>query len=576
MIYYETGWSGCNFLFQWRGSVFPYAFCVALPSSLIALLLKELDNNDLLGDWKGMQIIVDNTAYASFNFLVGFVIVFRTSQAYSRFWSALFDMHQMCAQFFDAASGVVAFCRPSEHGDRAVASFLHTMVRLFSILTAVALQELSDDKNIHIHGYETLDTSAIDWQSIIAIDESDKPVELVFQWIQQLMVDGLHEGIIAAPPPVATRAFQQLASGMVSYHDAMKVAKVPFPFPYAQITIVMLIIHSIITPVVMVSWTSWTSTAGMFTFIPVFTLWAMNYIATDIETPFGGAANDLDPQEMQSNMNKQLALLLDPKTCRTPTLSRGHSSSLQHLGRNLASQRDRVHQLAMQMKVAQVWVSKHRSEGDHCNGSCDGADLGNFGALQPWPWAECYVAGSRKNCRLQDHGSHCSTAAANTSTPGARAASATDTHLSATSSSVVAREGGGGGGEGAGQAASCGGGCSSPAGVSVGGASAASSSSRGRWKPLFQGNSESKQKLDTKASIPLARASSAPERPEAILLSVAPSSREEQGDHGDAQSSFASSTTDLNHSLERLEKELESGVQENLPGLVGKCPAAST
>ena len=39
------------------------------------------------------------------------MIVFRTSQAYSRFWSALGDTHQMMAAWMEAASSLLAFSR---------------------------------------------------------------------------------------------------------------------------------------------------------------------------------------------------------------------------------------------------------------------------------------------------------------------------------------------------------------------------------------------------------------------------------------------------------------------------------
>lgn len=350
-------------MIQLQGSVFPHAFRVSVPCGLLSAFLKYMDQRGEFSSFGGMQVISSTGAFSGFTFLVGFLIVFRTSQAYARFWSAVFDTHQMCAQWFDAASSTVAFCRPSRTNSNEVTAFLHTLIRLFSMLTAVALQDLSDDDSVRFLGYESLDPGGLDRQTIATLHESGCRVELVYQWIIQLIVDNIATGVVAVPPPIATRAFQQLASGMVSFHDAMKVAWIPFPFPYAQTTVALLLIHWIVTPVIMVAWTSSPPIAAIFSAIPVFTLWSMNSIATEIEQPFSGQANDIDPSELQARMNTRLLMLLDPSTVAVPSISHTRNDP-ETLLKKLLSERATVHELALEIRGASAFLNlKSKSQG---------------------------------------------------------------------------------------------------------------------------------------------------------------------------------------------------------------------
>jgi hypothetical protein len=58
----------------------------------------------------------------------------------------------------------------------------------------------------------------------------------------------------------------------------------------------------------------------MLVFIQVFILWSLNFIAVEIENPFGTDANDLDGKGMQTEFNRQLLMLLQVRTTETPIL----------------------------------------------------------------------------------------------------------------------------------------------------------------------------------------------------------------------------------------------------------------
>jgi len=151
--------------------------------------------------------------------------------------------------------------------------------------------------------------------------DTNKKVELVFQWIQKLMVHHTKTGVLCIAPPILSRSFQQMARCMVNFEDALKIALTPFPFPYAQTTTTLLLVHWFMTPIVITAWVDSATSAGCFCFVQVFILWALNTIAEEIEQPFGVDTNDLDAEFMQEEMNRHLSILVTQEAFRTPTLS---------------------------------------------------------------------------------------------------------------------------------------------------------------------------------------------------------------------------------------------------------------
>mmetsp|Transcript_58441 Transcript_58441/g.128393 ORF Transcript_58441/g.128393 Transcript_58441/m.128393 type:complete len:545 (+) Transcript_58441:154-1788(+) len=323
MIQYEHG-------FQLTGSVFPSALKVALPSATLAAILSslmfyEVVSPDLVVELGLQDLTGESSAWTGFTSLVGFLVVFRTSQAYSRFWDGCTATYMMQTEWFDACSSIISFCKASKAGPDATTNFENILVRMFSMLHALALAEIEDsssnaDEQRAAFNYELIDIEAIDTESLRTLKASDCKVELVFQWIQQILVENINTQVLAVPPPILSRAFQELAAGMVQFNDALKISSIPFPFPYAQTCDALLFFHAFITPFVMVQWVAHPWTAFVMCFMQVFVLWCLNFIALEIQNPFGSDANDIDAAFMQDTMNSQLMMLLTPTTKRTPRL----------------------------------------------------------------------------------------------------------------------------------------------------------------------------------------------------------------------------------------------------------------
>jgi len=318
MIEYNRGgvWACLN-LFQMRGSVFPLSFVVAAPCAIITAFMKWFN---LIEE---QDVLLNNTAWSGFSFLVGFLVVFRTSQAYSRFWDGATSTHRMRAEWCDAASAITAFTKHSKADAQRTSRFLNTLIRLFSLMHAMALGELGGEttEDAPFRFLELIDNVALDSQSWRALQNTDYKVAMVFQWIQAHIVDNISTGVLSIPPPILSRAFQELANGMVAHHEAMKISEVPFPFPYAQACDCLLIMHWLMTPFITVQYTANVYSAAVFSLVQVFILWSLTNIAVEIEHPFGNDANDLNSTHMQHDMNVHLLLLLNQAAQRVPILT---------------------------------------------------------------------------------------------------------------------------------------------------------------------------------------------------------------------------------------------------------------
>eukprot|EP00927_Polykrikos_kofoidii_P022092 TRINITY_DN20703_c0_g1_i1.p1 TRINITY_DN20703_c0_g1~~TRINITY_DN20703_c0_g1_i1.p1 ORF type:complete len:609 (+),score=80.01 TRINITY_DN20703_c0_g1_i1:86-1912(+) len=319
MIYYERGgWRPIINICQWKGSVFPKSFLIAIPCAGLAGMFKY---SEFVTD---NGVLLNSTAWSGFSFLVGFLVVFRTSQAYSRFWDGATATHRMRAEWCDAASAIVAFTKHSKSDEQSIQQFKHLLIRLFSLFHAMALGELEGEIGYggwpRAFDFDLIDVGGVDAESLRVLCGCEHKVDLVFQWIQSFIIENISTGILSIPPPILSRAFQELGNGMVAHHEALLISQIPFPFPYAQACDCLLVIHWLLTPFITAQWTPGVYLAAMFAFVQVFMLWTLTNIAVEIEHPFGLDSNDLDAPAMQEAMNQQLMLLVQKGSDRVPHL----------------------------------------------------------------------------------------------------------------------------------------------------------------------------------------------------------------------------------------------------------------
>jgi len=302
---------------------------VALPCGILGALIKLAAEEDgrLYADPINYHILEESSSWTAFSGLIGFLIVFRTQEAYSRFWNGCTATHKMRTLWFSAGGNILAYCRTSPAPREQVWKFQGVLIRLLSMLHSAALAEIEeinadshDVGMIRAFKFDLIDPEGIDEASLRYIKACDAKVELLLVWIMNLLVETNRDKIIDVPPPVMARILQVIELGMSAFHDAVRITQIPFPFPYAQTCDVLLVLHWIVTPVVTPQWCNGPFWTGFFTCLQVFILWALNSIASEIENPFGSDANDLDGECMQMEMNSHLLLLLDTAQCPVPRL----------------------------------------------------------------------------------------------------------------------------------------------------------------------------------------------------------------------------------------------------------------
>lgn len=311
MIPYKE--ASIRFAFQLRGSVGHRVIFWIITSAMIAsgahFALAEWYHDDGATARSGLI-----QALASYNFILGFLLVFRTTSAYNRFWEGVTLMQQLRAAWFNSMSSLFAFTTKDPTKQAEVEQFQHCMVRLMSLLFSKALEQLMSAERCNL---EVIDPDGLSREHQDYINKKVFQMEIALGWMQRTIIEKHWEKILDVPPPILTRALQDLGTGFAHALNAKKLSDTPFPFPYAQMLTYMLLISWLVTPWVMaMSMEQWWE-AAIISAITNPSLWAIYYIAVEIEAPFGHDSNDLPLQELQIDMNLMLCDLLD-KCASTP------------------------------------------------------------------------------------------------------------------------------------------------------------------------------------------------------------------------------------------------------------------
>jgi len=313
-------------------NVFRLGFKVAFPCALCTAVLKYFDVSGGFGKSNVIGKLVDSSVFSNLTFLIGLFLAFRASHAYSRFWNGTCALFGISADFYDVASSLVTFSRNSTAHQNEVMVFRHLMVRLFSMLHALILADLEAVGHItgneQAFSYELIDLQGINYESLVQLrDAGPRQVDVVYQWIQSVIVEAQSSGVLSVPPPILSRVFQELNSGIMEYHRTLALTEVPFPVPYSAATHCVLVFHWVLTPMIACTWSEHIWVVACLSFVQVFMLWSLNAIAQELENPFGKDLNDLDTHAYHSELNERLIFLVNISCRETPKLSAGADMS---------------------------------------------------------------------------------------------------------------------------------------------------------------------------------------------------------------------------------------------------------
>lgn len=315
MIIYDPGRYGIFYAWTLKGSVFPRASVPGLLACVVSVSLHYV----LRMNPKTLSSFGAGDASANvlggFSFILGFLIVFRSQQAYSRWWEGGTLLQQLRGEWFNSFSCLIAFCNSATEKKQTVKEFQHQLVRLFSLLYGCALQQVA---SMDERKFELIDCEGFDYKSLKYLQDSYDRCEITLQWIQRLIVESDEKGVVKIAPPILSRVFNELGNGIVNLNNARKITDFPIPFHLAQMITIMLMGHTIFTAFICAVSVDTEAWAGIISFLVVFSYWAVYYMALEMEMPFGDDLNDLPLHEMQRDMNKSLMALLDKEAQEVP------------------------------------------------------------------------------------------------------------------------------------------------------------------------------------------------------------------------------------------------------------------
>ncbi|CAK9003020.1 UPF0187 protein, partial [Durusdinium trenchii] len=342
---------------RYRGSVLPLGALFALPSTLLTAILHITWNPDLKGA-DNNEVGRFGDVWTAYTFSLGFLVVFRNNQAYSRFWEGASKVHEIRGELYNCASTLVAFCSNKQEMQEEVSNFQHFMIRLISLLFATAMSEIcydsedeGEEPDRRQDVMQVIDLDGIDESSLRHLQDADNfnktpkrasttnakeaprkkgcsRCEVIMQWITKLMINNLYadktneQGVLKIPPPILNRSLTDLSNAIVDIYRVRKIREVPFPFPYSQMVILMLTVYTLVTPVLSSQLIENIYMATMATFCVTTAFWSLYHIADEIDQPFGTDPNDLPMKEIQEDFNNSLLFLMEEKTQMVPKFTR--------------------------------------------------------------------------------------------------------------------------------------------------------------------------------------------------------------------------------------------------------------
>mmetsp|Transcript_86068 Transcript_86068/g.164669 ORF Transcript_86068/g.164669 Transcript_86068/m.164669 type:complete len:375 (+) Transcript_86068:93-1217(+) len=310
MITYREGLLGLHIcdMFRISGSVVPKALFWSLPSAALAGCLWYYFRGDDESSSKPVSRV-----FNGYSFILGFMIVFRMQLAYQRFWEAATLTNELRSEWLDCVQTTFAFCSGAPEKKAEVEKFQHLLVRLVSMLHRSAIERLNMNED---EALPVIDNSSI--YSLEFLGEHCDRCEIIYSWILRLLVQKLKEGVLAIPPPVLGRSFQELGAGLAKLHNVMKITTIPIPFPYVQMGSFLLLFHWALTPIMASLIMKNARWSAALAFMSVFCLWAIYYIAAEIEQPFGKHQNSLPCCDMQEELNRMMIIMLAEESQEPP------------------------------------------------------------------------------------------------------------------------------------------------------------------------------------------------------------------------------------------------------------------
>ena len=177
------------------------------------------------------------------------------------------------------------------------------------LLSAFSLTEADDKWRACCAATPLAVVGGVDGAELAALQRLDcDRAYLVMSWIHALVVARAEETEgLRVPPPVLSRVYQTLSDGMLGFNQADKLAKTPFPMPYAQMLTVLLLVFNVTLPVMIAGNVNALWLAIVMNVVSVVAYQGLNETARELEDPFKPThANDLGLPQLQAMFNSKV------------------------------------------------------------------------------------------------------------------------------------------------------------------------------------------------------------------------------------------------------------------------------
>ncbi|KAF4671518.1 hypothetical protein FOL47_001501 [Perkinsus chesapeaki] len=300
-------------------------------------------------DFLNQHILMEKPfALQIYGTILGYMVVFRTNMALQRYWEGVTSIRQLMFKWSDGFSLLIAFSNATLRRQQGGAhfgklqqrseKFRYKIIHWFSLATALAMRALEnpsgepedistyigvryrsvgDEENEAIEmndGNGSVKACILDYSESCSYLEvigeltehenatlqSADDILLVCQWITEGIMTAASEGdLLAIPPPILSRVFQETSTGMLGFNQAWKIAMVPFPFPFAQMMSLLILGIVFLMPMeISHSLDRW-APAMIFATLCVVGFTGLDRICVELEEPFGDDANDIPIQDIQ-------------------------------------------------------------------------------------------------------------------------------------------------------------------------------------------------------------------------------------------------------------------------------------
>ena len=135
-------------------------------------------------------------------------------------------------------------------------------------------------------------------------------VSLCTLWLQEFIArESLAGSTGKVPGPILSRLYQFTSDGMLGYHQARKVSRIPFPYVHAQLTSFFTFAILLVFPLLFVSYAEQRLFAGILNFTSVLCFLGVHEVARELEAPLQAAPNDLPLLTYQAQFNEALVTM---------------------------------------------------------------------------------------------------------------------------------------------------------------------------------------------------------------------------------------------------------------------------